>query len=72
MAQDDLNMFGLKTMELLFVFLIVANAATFLYTRNSMERMPVDESGLNRLAIYSLLILVSSIFLWNFVRYGLH
>jgi hypothetical protein len=65
-------MFGLKTMELVFVFLIAAIAATSLYTRNSMERMSVDESGLNRLAIYSLLILLSSIFLWNFVRYGLH
>jgi len=65
-------MFGLKPMELVFVFLIVAIAATSIYARNSMERMPVDESGPNRLATYALLILVSSIILWNLVKHGSH
>jgi hypothetical protein len=65
-------MFGLKTVELVFVFLIVAIAATSLYARNSMERMPVDESGPNRLTICTLLILVSSIFLWNLVKHVPH
>ena len=65
-------MFGMKPMELVFVFLIVALAAASLYSRNSMERMPVDESGPNRLTTYTLLILVSSIFLWNLVKHGQH
>ena len=65
-------MFGMKPMELVFVFLIVAIAAASLYPRNSMERMSVDESAPNRLATYALLILVSSIFLWNLVKHGSH
>lgn len=65
-------MFGLKPMELVFVFLIVAIVAASLYARNSMERMPADESGPNHLAIYAFLILVSSIILWNLVQHGSH
>ena len=65
-------MLGLKPMELVFIFLIVAIVAAFLYARNSMERMPADESGPSRLAIYALLILVSSIIPWNVVQHGSH